>query len=263
MSERDRTACWPPEVGLLLVGHGTRELAGVAEFLECAQRIAGQTNAPSEPGFLEFAQPTIADALAALVRRGARRIVVAPLLLFAAGHAKRDIPDAVAAAAAENGVTECCQSEHLGCHEAIVRLSALRYRQAIADDPVSDDQTALVMVGRGSHDESATREMQRFVALRAQATPVGQARAGFVAMAEPRLSDVLDEAVASGARRIVVQPHLLFGGVLLERIGRLVDEYAERFGHIRWITAGQLGPSGELVEAVLGRATDGLAAEVG
>ena len=37
-------------------------------------------------------------------------------------------------------------------------------------------------------------------------------------MAEPSLEDVLDAAAGWSARRVVVQPHLLFGGVLLDRI---------------------------------------------
>ena len=47
---------------------------------------------PVEHGYLEFARPVIRDGLDRLVAAGARRILAVPGMLFAAGHAKNDIP---------------------------------------------------------------------------------------------------------------------------------------------------------------------------
>src|SRR5438876_10639298 len=89
------------EQGLLLIGHGTRSESGVRQFLEVADRVAEQ--APDqivEPAFLELAEPSIETAISRLGDRGARSFVTVPLLLFAAGHVKRDIPEAIRQAAA-------------------------------------------------------------------------------------------------------------------------------------------------------------------
>lgn len=251
---------WPPDTGLLLVGHGSREPTGVREFLATTGLVAGMAaQLTVEPCFLEFAEPAIADGFRTLVRRGARRIVVVPVLLFSAGHAKRDIPAAVAAAAAGETSVNVLESDHLGCHEAILELSRLRYDQAIAEHAAAgDDETVLVMVGRGSHDRQATAEMRRFVELRGRAARVPRARACFVAMAEPRLADVLDEAALCGVKQIVVEPHLLFGGVLVDRVRRTVAEYAGRYPRIRWVTTGHLGPSELVARAILCRARETL-----
>lgn len=88
-------------LGLLVVGHGTRESAGLDEF----RRLVGMLEAhlpqvPVEPCFLELAKPSIAEAAKRLVARGARHVRVLPTLLFTAGHAERDIPQQVAAALA-------------------------------------------------------------------------------------------------------------------------------------------------------------------
>jgi sirohydrochlorin ferrochelatase len=75
-----------------------------------------------------------------------------------------------------------------------------------------------------------------------------------VAMAEPRLETVLEEVACLPVRRVVVQPHLLFGGVLLDRVAAIVSEYAERYPGIQWATAAHLGPSKLVAQAALGRA---------
>ncbi len=246
--------------GLLLVGHGSREPVGLEEFLTTSRLVAEMAGkVPVESAFLEFAEPTIARGLRNLVHRGARRVTVVPLLLFAAGHAKRDIPKAVASAAAEHAGSSpgiiIEQSDHLGCHEAIVELSQLRYDESVAVlPPVLANETALVIVGRGSHDSEALVEMRQFVALRQRLIPVAEVRTAFVAMAEPRLDIVLEEVVSLPVRRVVVQPHLLFGGVLLDRIAALVEQYARRHPNIQWVTAAHLGPSKLVAQAALDRA---------
>ncbi len=220
MTRGDRDILSGPDDGWLLVGHGSREPRGLQEFLATTTLVAQRAPGVAvEPCFLEFAQPTIAAGFRALVARGAQRVVVVPALLFAAGHARRDIPAAVAAVAAEHPEILVEQAEHLACHEALIALSKARYDETLAGEPrVPGEQTALVMVGRGSRDASATAEMLQFVQLRHAQTPLALAQACFVAMAEPSLPKALDAVARSGVRRVVVQPHLLYGGALSERI---------------------------------------------
>jgi sirohydrochlorin ferrochelatase len=190
---------FPRDVGLLLVGHGSREAFGRVEFLAVARRVAALAgDCAVEPCFLEFAAPSIAAGFQALAQRGKRRIVVVPVLLFSAGHAQRDIPAAVAAAAAEHSGIAVEQCRHLGCHEAILALSRQRFDEATAHLQPAIDRTALVMVGRGSHDAEATAEMRRFVELRAADTPWHRVFTSFVTMAEPSYVDALAEAADCG-----------------------------------------------------------------
>jgi sirohydrochlorin cobaltochelatase len=250
----------PGDCGLLLVGHGSREAAGVQEFLATASLVAqAAEGVPLEPCLLEFAQPTIPAGFRRLAARGVKSVVVVPVLLFAAGHAKRDIPAVVAEVAVDFPGIAVRQARHLGCQDEIVRLSHERYEEAMAaHGALNAETTQLVLVGRGSLDSEATAEMRQFAALRAARLATMPVAVGFVAMAEPRLADVLEAAAASGARQIVVQPHLLFGGILLDRIGDRVDDFAQRFPHVRWITTAHLGPAPRVAEAVLARALDSL-----
>jgi len=250
------------KAGLLVVGHGTRDRAGVEEFHATVQRIAARVAMlPSGPAalegcFLELAEPTIDAAVERFAAAGVGRITVAPLILFAAGHAKRDIPDAVAAAAARHALTVERHLPHLGCRPELVALSARRFREATHDlKPVADGETLLLLVGRGSRDDEATAEMHRFARLRADATPVGRLEVAFTAMAEPKLDQAIEAVARLSFRRIVVQPHLLFAGELLDRVRATVERASAEHPDRQWVFAGHLGPEPEIAEAVCANLT--------
>ncbi len=159
----------PRDAGLLLVGHGSREAAGVEEFLATARLVAAAAgDVPAEACFLEFARPTIAEGFRRLVARGAKQVVVVPVLLFSAGHAKRDIPEAACRVAREFSGIAVWQAQHLGCQSDLVALSQQRYEEAIVGQPsdLTPADNWLVLVGRGSWDAGATAEMHAFAALR-------------------------------------------------------------------------------------------------
>ena len=65
---------------------------------------------PLETGFLEYAEPTIQDAVIRLRDQGTQGMLVVPILLFEADHARLDIPDTVSQVANENGMTLLAQS---------------------------------------------------------------------------------------------------------------------------------------------------------
>ena len=107
----------------------------------------------------------------------------------AAGHAKRDVPEAVAAAAARSGI-RVRQTDPFGELAEIVDLARHRCRQAVAGlATVSPAETVLVMVGRGSSDPAAVAQLQSFTESMLADDPEGRPRRvelGFVAAARPR-----------------------------------------------------------------------------
>lgn len=241
--------------GLLIVGHGTRDPVGCEEFLTTANSVAARL-APMvvEPCFLELAEPTIDSAVARLASCRIDRLSVLPLLLFAAGHAKEDIPSAVGAAIDSQALSLASkaielQLPHLGCHAKLIELSQLRFLEAIGDRSKSG-RTTLVMVGRGSRDADATAEMRRFARLLSGQTPITSTEVCFVAMAEPPIQQCLDDVAKNDTDRVVVQPHLLFGGQLLARIAGIVCEMAERYPEKEWIVTRHLGPHALLTGAM-------------
>lgn len=248
--------------GLLLIGHGTNNQVGKAEFLEVCSALSHQM--PSlvvEPCFLERAEPNIFAAIQQLAAAGVQKAVAVPLLLFAAGHAKRDIPAAVAAAVAGHSSLQISFSDPLNCHQAVLELSSKRFQEAVASqNPLNLDSTMLLMVGRGSSDPFATEQMHRFVELRSSLTSVKKVMTCFLALAEPSLETALAEAATSGAEQIVVQPHLLFYGDLLKRLRLKVESATTQWPHCRWIVAEHLGPAPQITTAVIDRFEESLKA---
>jgi sirohydrochlorin cobaltochelatase len=243
-----------PGDGILLVGHGTRDARGIAEAQAVARAAAGRLAAACQLAFLELAPPSIAEGLDRLAEEGATRVTVVPLLLFAAGHAKDDIPQAVADAAARRPELAIRSAEPLNCHPGIVGLSALRYEESLAGRAaVPPEESLLLMVGRGSRDPQANAEMARFARLRWERTPVGWHETCYAAMTRPALGEALARVARLGFRRVVVQPHLLFHGELADRVRDEAEQFGRDHPQGEWIVAGHLGYHSLLVDAIVDR----------
>lgn len=256
VSEDQRTTFMSHQTGILIVGHGTRDRHGREEFIATAELAADlMPDYRVEHCFLELAEPTIEAGVRSLIESGARRIVIAPLLLFAAGHAKEDIPRLVEEAVAGVSVP-LLQAEPLGCHAKLVAASAERFRQATETLSTNElTRTRLLLVGRGSSDPAAVAEMHRFAELRAENTPVDGVEVAFMAVAEPPIEAALAAAAQGTFETVVVQPHLLFHGRVLQTLCDLVDlERAEsREKETEWLLAEHLGASRLVAEALVER----------
>jgi sirohydrochlorin cobaltochelatase len=256
---RPATANFPPGRGILVVGHGTADSVGAAETRRVAEQVAELLpGVPVALGFLEVIGPSISEALAVLAAAGCREVVTAPLLLFAAGHAKRDVPEALAAAAAAEGLT-VCQADPFGCHPDLLSLSRQRRQEALAGAAaVPPEETVLVMVGRGSSDPTAVSQLDAFTAATLAADPPPRrVLLGFVAAARPTLAEALAAAADpgdAGLRRIMVQPHLLFRGHVEEQVAAAVADGRTRHPGLEWMQVPRLGPDRLVARAVVDRA---------
>jgi sirohydrochlorin cobaltochelatase len=254
---------FPPGVGVLVVGHGTADPVGAGETRSVAAAVADLLpGVPVELGFLEVIGPTIAESLGRLAARGCREIIAAPLLLFAAGHAKRDVPEAIAAGAATHGL-RVVQAEPFGCHREILQLSRTRRQEAVASLPsASPAETVLVVIGRGSSDPGAVPQLRSFVEASLAGDPLGRPRRielGFVAAAQPRLDDALRMAgdpTDPLVRRILVQPHLLFRGHVEEQVTEAVQRGRVARPDLEWVQVSRLGADPLVALAVAERVAE-------
>jgi sirohydrochlorin cobaltochelatase len=248
--------------GVLLVGHGTRDEVGTAQFFELATRLCELLSPiPVEAALLEFQRPTIPQAWESLVSGGAEHIHVAPLLLFAAGHAKQDIPDIIADCRAKTPNVSFDQARPISRHCSIIELVVRRLQGTLKELESPPSRTAIVMVGRGSHDPCAQADMRVLSEVVSRRVEGAATMTAFYAMAEPRLPDVL-ERVAGSERYdgIVVHPHLLFEGRLYQAIVKQTKEAAQHHPQVRLATSPYLGPDPLVAQAIAARI--GLAASV-
>jgi sirohydrochlorin ferrochelatase len=195
-----------------------------------------------------------------------RRLVTVPILLFEAGHAKADIPQAVAQAAREAGVFSEAQSPPLGCSAEVLALSHQRLIESIEREEgrcdgeklasfLSGPTSCLVMLGRGASDRKAVGAMRRLAALRQRRCGVPHLKVGFFAAAKPSVTELLGSLPASKYQRLFLQPHLLFPGELMEQ---LRDYLAEPLG-VQLENNNPETQSGDLVNGLQGLSVTSLA----
>lgn len=104
------------ESAVLLVAHGSRVPESNAEIERLAVQLA-QRLAPGRAvshAFLELTEPSIPEGIDALVRGGAKRIVVIPYFLSAGRHVGEDIPHLVQAARARHPGLSIEMTAHFG-----------------------------------------------------------------------------------------------------------------------------------------------------
>src|SRR5699024_6390285 len=76
---------------VLFVSHGSRLEIGVKEVVHFIKRYTAPRDIFHEICFIELAKPSIEEGIANCAVRGATQIIVVPILLLAAAHAKEDI----------------------------------------------------------------------------------------------------------------------------------------------------------------------------
>lgn len=93
MTPADPTHAPPITRGLILFAHGARDPAWAAPFEAVAARVRERHPAwQVRLAFLELMQPSLPEAVAALVQGGCARIDIRPMFLGTGGHVKRDLP---------------------------------------------------------------------------------------------------------------------------------------------------------------------------
>jgi sirohydrochlorin cobaltochelatase len=251
---------------LLIVGHGTRSAAGVAEFTQFVTRVAGSAGSriPAvDGGFIELARPSVADAVTRLTSGavpGPRPAVAVPLVLTAAGHGKGDIPAALARELARHPGLSFRYGRPLGPHPVLQDLLEARIDAALAG--VSRRDTHVVLVGRGSTDPDANAEVAKVARLLWEGRGYPAVEYSFISLARPSVPEALDRARRLGARRIVVAPYFLFSGVLPDRVTAQSRAFAAGHSGLDVRVAGLIGGCAELAGLVLGRYDEALHGDI-
>jgi len=239
------------EPGLLIVGHGTIDADGVAEFLDFADRVRERVpRLDVGAGFIELARPAVSAAVDDLVAGGAGDLIAVPLTLLAAGHTKDDIPATLARERLRHPGVRFRYGRDLGVRPELLEVVEARVTAALAgEDPAG---WAIVLVGRGSTDPDANADLAKIARLYFEGRAHPFVEHGFVSLAPPSVAAVLERCRRLGAERVVVVPYFLFTGVLERRIGEQARAYGAEHG-VEVRVAGYLGPDPAVVDLVLER----------
>ena len=228
------------KLGVMVCGHGSRDEGAVREFESVALGIKARLpQYDVESGFLEFARPIIRDGLDKLRARGVTRILAVPGMLFAAGHAKNDIPSVLNTYEAQYPEVRIDYGRELAIDDKLLRAAGDRIGEALerAGDGVPRHETLLVVVGRGASDPDANSNVSKVMRMLWEGFGFGWGEVAYSGVTFPLVEPGLEHAAKLGYRRIVVFPYFLFTGVLVKRIYDHTDLVAARHPEIEFVKA--------------------------
>jgi sirohydrochlorin cobaltochelatase len=240
----------------MVCGHGSRDAGAVAEFERLSVAIRERAGGiPVEYGFLEFATPVIKDGLGKLAEQGVTDVLAVPGMLFAAGHAKNDIPSVLNTWAAGAEGIEIRYGRELAIDLKMLRAAADRIDEALgaAGRGVPLEETLLVVVGRGASDPDANSNVAKVMRMLWEGFGFGWGETAYSGVTFPLVEPALEHATKLGYRRIIVFPYFLFTGVLVRRIYDYTDIVAARHPDIEFIKAPYLNDHPMVIETFMER----------
>ena len=242
---------------ILLVGHGSREKSGNDEIEAfAAQWRERQPGWRIEVCFIEFSEITMSEGLRRAAE-GARRVVVVPLILNAAGHVKMDIPQAIDGARLKFPFVQFAYAPHLQACDPILAILRRRLKGAMqALDMPDPTTTGVVILGRGSSDRQANGDMAKMARWLMEETDHELVDLAFTGITYPRLEKAVQRQSLLGMTQVVVLPYYLFNGTLVERIARQVEHLKAQYPTIRFISTKYFGFEREIFELLEQRVTD-------
>jgi len=226
-------------IGVLIVGHGSREPAANAELEAMVAAYRARAAFEVSHGYVELATPALGPALRALAGR-VDHVVAVPLFLFAAGHAKNDLPLALAEARRACPGVRFTAARALGVHPSLVELAFDRARPAL-DRARTPADTAVIVVGRGASDPDANGDFCKVVRLFAEGRGLGWVVPSFIGITRPRFEEAAELIARARPERIVAVPYFLFAGRLIDQLRAQVAGFQARYPWIAVELAPHLG----------------------
>jgi sirohydrochlorin ferrochelatase len=208
---------------LVALAHGSRDARSAATIKALVEEVRGmRPDLRIEPAFLELCKPSFGTVVDRLVRAGCDEIVVVPLLLTEAYHAKVDVPRAVAEATARHDDLRIRATGVLGLEAVFLEVLDRRLRAALSEARVRE-LDALVLAAAGSSDQLANQAVARLARLWSSRHRLPTV-AAFASATPPATGEAVRQFRAEGRRHIAVGSMFLAPGMLPDRAAELALE---------------------------------------
>lgn len=208
---------------LVALAHGSRDPRSAATIKALVDEVrAMRPDLRIEQAFLDLSRPSFTTVVDRLVKAGFDEIVVVPLLLTEAYHAKVDVPSAIAEAAARHEGLQIRATSILGLETQFLEVLDVRMREALRAHRVRE-LDALVLAAAGSSDPLANQAVARLARVwgARHKLPV---TAAFASASPPATGEAVRAFRAEGRRHIAVASLFLAPGFLPDRAAELALE---------------------------------------
>jgi len=240
--------------GIMVCGHGSRDKDAEVEFSLVAEGLKKRfPELPVEYGFLEYSAPNIHMGLNSLIEQGVNHIYAVPGMLFAATHAKNDIPSVLTTFEEKNAGLQVTYGQELGLQQPMINAFQARIYESLGLDvnnpPAELYDTMLVVVGRGTSDTEANAEAAKLTRIVSENMGFGWADTVYSGVTYPSVGVGLDKLLKLGYKRIVVAPYFLFTGRLIKRISGYIDKVAKENPEVEFVKTPYLRDHDKVIDA--------------
>jgi precorrin-8X/cobalt-precorrin-8 methylmutase len=246
----------PDSCAICLLGHGSRDPDGTQEFLALWKKLRERNFCQiTEGGFLEFAKPTISEALSACHRHGIKNIIILPSILFSGKHTQKDIPKI--ANEMFQGLPEInlIFAEPLAPQPELMEVCRKRIEQGESgsQEPISRSETLLMTVAHGSRNTDFNTQVEKNLSRLGKKLGFGKTLTCFAGNSQHFLADMQNKFTSQKFRRVILLPFFLFTGVWVKRVHSLADTFQGKYPDIEFLKIPHLGYHDLIVEALIQR----------
>ena len=229
---------------LVILAHGSRDPRSAATVHSLVGSLRNlRDDLRIEAAFLDHCPPSPYQVFDKLVAEGVEEIVLLPLLLSTAYHARVDVPAVVDGARGRYPDLRIIASEALGYDDSLLDVLDRRMRAELKDGRVRE-LDALVLACAGSSDAQANAAITRLARLWGQRHKL-PVTAAFTTAASPSPAEAVLQWRLEGRRHVAVGSFFLAPGQLPDR----AKETARKAGAVA--VSHPLGASAEVARLVL------------
>jgi precorrin-8X/cobalt-precorrin-8 methylmutase len=120
------------KTGVIVLAHGSKVRTGNEGLFTIVEMLRAMSKWDMvEAGFPQLAKPGLTEVVDDLIGRGAKRVVVMPLLLFSGNHVLKDIPEEIDNERKKYPEVEFCYAKNIGADERIALIASDRIEEAV------------------------------------------------------------------------------------------------------------------------------------
>jgi len=231
---------------LIALAHGSadpRSARTVRDIVATTRRL--RPDLRMEAAFLDHVRPDLDTVVSRLATKGHTEMVVVPLLLTAAYHARVDVPDTVRRVNETYDRVSVTAADVIGPDVALLQVLDERLREALKQARVRE-LDALVLAAAGSSDARANATIARAARLWGHRHKLPTSVA-FASTAPPSTGEAVRDWRRQGKRNIAVGSLFVAPGKLPDR----AEELAFEAGAVA--VSAPLGAHDELARVILAR----------